>query len=105
MPSMSIKLLSVDKLCVCRGVAVVCCRLFLSLPGLTSIKLSFLNTLEKRIQKIYTFTYLRFFLFTLESIQSKNVAAMKKAKNKAVNIPPPYLLIQNYAKVKHFQHL
>ena len=48
------------------------------LSGLTSMKL------EKRIQKLYTFTYLRHFTFMLQSIQYKIVATMRKAK-----FPPP----------------
>ena len=59
---------------VCRRVVVRCCQL-ISLPsGLTSMKL------EKRIQKMYTFTYLRLPTFMLQSIQSKIVATMRKAK-------------------------
>ena len=49
------------------------------LSGLTSIKL------EKRIQKIYTFSYLRLFTFMLQLIQYKIVATMRKAKV----TPPP----------------
>ena len=48
------------------------------LSGLTSMKL------EKRIQKMYTFTYLRLFTFMRQSIQYKIVATMRKAK-----VPPP----------------
>ena len=48
------------------------------LSGLT------LKKLEKRIQKMYTFTYLRLFTFMLQSIQYKIVATMPKAK-----VPPP----------------
>ena len=44
------------------------------LSGLTSMKL------EKRIQKMCTFTYLRLFTFMLWSIQYKIVATMRKAK-------------------------
>ena len=50
------------------------------LSGLTSMKL------EKRTQKMYTFTYLRLFTFMLQSIQYKTVATMLKAK---VTPPPP----------------
>ena len=50
------------------------------LSGLTSMKL------EKRTQKMYTFTYLRLFTFMLQSIQYKTVATMRKAK---VTPPPP----------------
>ena len=58
---------------VCHGVGE-CCQL-ISLPsGLTSMKL------EKRIQKMYTFTYLRLSTFMLQSIQSKIVATMREAK-------------------------
>ena len=46
------------------------------LSGLTSMKL------EKRIQKMYTVTYLRLFTFMLQSIQYKIVATMRKAKEK-----------------------
>ena len=60
--------------CVCRGVVAVCCQLFFLLSVLTSMKL------EKRIQKMYTFTYLRLFTFMLQSIQYKIVATMRKAK-------------------------
>ena len=49
------------------------------LSGLTSMKL------EKRIQKMYTFTYLRLSTFMLQSIQYKIVATMRKAKV----LPPP----------------
>ena len=66
--------------CVCHEVVVVCCRLFFLLSGLTSMKL------EKRIQKMYTFTYLRLFTFMLKSIQYKIVATMRKAK---ITPPPP----------------
>ena len=48
--------------------------IFFLLSGLTSMKL------EKRIQKMYTFTYLRLFTFMLQSIQYKIVATMRKAK-------------------------
>ena len=48
--------------------------------GQTSMKL------EKRIQKMHTFTYLRLFTFMLQSIQYKIVATMRKAK---VTPPPP----------------
>ena len=59
---------------VCRGVVVGCCQL-ISLPsGLTSMKL------DKRVQKMYTFTYLRLPTFMLQSIQSKIVATMRKAE-------------------------
>ena len=44
------------------------------LSGLTSLKL------EERIQKMYTFTYLRLLTFMLQSIQYKIVATMRKAK-------------------------
>ena len=40
------------------------------LSGLTSMKL------EKRTQKMYTFTYLRLFTFMLQSFQKKIVATM-----------------------------
>ena len=51
------------------------------LSGLKSMKL------EKRIQKMYTFTYLRLFTFMLQSIQYKIVATMRKAK--VTPTPPP----------------
>ena len=47
---------------------------FVLLSGLISMKL------EKRIQKMYTLTYLTLFTFMLQSIQSKIVATMRKAK-------------------------
>ena len=46
------------------------------LSGLTSMKL------EKRIQKMYTFTCLRLFTFMLQSIQYKIVTTKRKAKVK-----------------------
>ena len=48
--------------------------IFFLLSGLTSIKL------EKRIQKMYTFTYLRLFTVVLQSIQYRIVATMRKAR-------------------------
>ena len=59
---------------VCRGVVAVCCQLIFLLSGLTSMKL------EKRIQKMYTFTFPILFTFMLQSIQSKTAATMRKAK-------------------------
>ena len=50
---------------VCRGVVPVCCQLCFLLCGLTSMKL------EKRIQKMYTFTYLRLFTFMLSQLNIK----------------------------------
>ena len=66
--------------------------------GLTSMKL------EKRIQKMYTFTYLRLFTFMLPSIQYKIVATMRKA-NLAVNPPPSLEDISNILQNFKFLHL
>ena len=51
-------------------------------PGWTSVKFSFLKSSrqEDSDKKKYTFTYLRLFTFTLESIQSKIVAKSEKVK-------------------------
>ena len=53
------------------------------LSGLTSMKP------EQRIQKMYTFTYLRLFTFLLQSIQYKIVATVRKAK-----VTPPPTIVQ-----------
>ena len=59
---------------ICHRVEVVCCQL-ISLPsGLTSMKL------EEDSEDVYIFTNLRLSTFMLQSIQSKIVATMRKAK-------------------------
>ena len=50
------------------------------LLGQTSIKLSFLKSSGNEDSENVYFFYLRLFTFTLESIQSKIVATMRKAK-------------------------
>ena len=65
---------------VCRGEVVGCCQL-ISLPsGLTLMKL------EKRIQKMYTFTYLRLPLLCYSQFNLKLWQQYEKLK---FSSPPP----------------